>query len=277
MIYMFVGIGFSGSRGGDKPFSPALVSGLQLWLDSEYGVLDGSGNQVTTDGQKVATWQDKSGKNRHAVQGTISKQPTYRTGVNGRNGKPALEFSNASVSGLIASNVTFNPYTIFTVIVPSSTINTTMYGLVGGASSTNLIREADAGGLIRYASYHVQSSVACYRQFTLSTASISPQGGWLLFAHKSDGTPASIESVGANQGHFLFGFGKNSTRSANIGGSFNPTSVSATMGIGCDTGGLNSMTGKIAEVIVYNTMMTSSDQKLIEAYLANKYAFTLLG
>ena len=272
---MFVGIGLSGSKGGDKPFSPALVGGLQLWLDAEVGVLDASGNPVTTDGQSVATWQDRSGKNRHAVQAVTSKQPVYKTGANGRNGKPALEFSNAAVSGLIASNVTFNPVTVLTVMVPSAAQNTTMYSLAGGTASFSFLREADAGP-IRYGSYHVQSGAACYRQFTLSTASINPQNGWLLFTHKSDGTSAGVESVGSNKGHFLFGFGKNSTRSGNIGGFFTPTSFNATMGIGCDNAGLNSMTGKIAEVILYNSMLSIADQKLLEVYLADKYGFTLL-
>ena len=72
-------------------FTPATISGLQLWLDAADSstLFDATagGNLVTTDGAAVARWQDKSGNNRHATQSTTNARPLLKTSIkNGRNG-----------------------------------------------------------------------------------------------------------------------------------------------------------------------------------------------
>lgn len=62
--------------GGAAAFSPASITGLQLWLDA---------SQITglNDGDAVATWPDLSGNARDYTQGTASKRPTYKTSIRG--------------------------------------------------------------------------------------------------------------------------------------------------------------------------------------------------
>ena len=61
-------------------FAPTDISGLQLWLDaSDTSTLfdaTAGGSLVTTNGSAVARWNDKSGNNRHAIQGTVNNRPT---------------------------------------------------------------------------------------------------------------------------------------------------------------------------------------------------------
>ena len=61
-------------------FTPATISGLQLWLDAAdsstlFDAITG-GNLVTTEGAAVARWADKSGNNRHAIQSVVNNRPT---------------------------------------------------------------------------------------------------------------------------------------------------------------------------------------------------------
>lgn len=89
--------------GGAAAFSPASISGLQLWLDA---------SQITglNDGDAVATWSDLSGNANNATQGTASARPTYQTGE--INGQPVVQFDgvddylsipsiNANTSGTV--------------------------------------------------------------------------------------------------------------------------------------------------------------------------------
>jgi hypothetical protein len=61
-------------------FTPATISGLQLWLDAADSstLFDATagGSLVTTDGSAVARWADKSGNNRHATQSTSNARPS---------------------------------------------------------------------------------------------------------------------------------------------------------------------------------------------------------
>lgn len=59
-------------------FTPTLISGLQLWLDAADSstLFDATaGGSLVSVGGTVARWQDKSGNNRHAIQGTVNNRP----------------------------------------------------------------------------------------------------------------------------------------------------------------------------------------------------------
>lgn len=155
VIFMFVGIGFSGSRGGEKPFTPSSVGNLQLWLDASDGSFDASGNQIVVDGQSVQIWKDKSSNSAHAVQANIAKQPILRTGANGLNGKPVLEFTSASQMHMVTSNVSLRGLTAFMVFSSTNTSSFLwMLGKTGGqptAGGAHWYRDVDDGQGARYA------------------------------------------------------------------------------------------------------------------------------
>lgn len=53
---------------GGRPFTPAMLGGLVLWLDNTL---------VTLNGSDVSAWPDQSGAGNHFTQGTPSLQPAY--------------------------------------------------------------------------------------------------------------------------------------------------------------------------------------------------------
>ncbi len=62
---------------------------LKLWLRADSGVLDAR-QAAASDGDAVATWQDQSGTSRHVVQLAGARQP--RLAMRGIAGTPALRF-----------------------------------------------------------------------------------------------------------------------------------------------------------------------------------------
>jgi hypothetical protein len=106
--------------GGSVPV-PKRISGLQLWLDaSDASTLfdaTSGGSIVTTDGNSVARWADKSGNNKHLTQATANARPILKTGI--KNGKSILRFdgANDTMSSVLSVN---NPMTFVFVSYPVS-------------------------------------------------------------------------------------------------------------------------------------------------------------
>jgi hypothetical protein len=92
---------------------PLTISGLQLWLDaSDSSTLfdaTAGGSLVTADGSAVARWADKSGNNRHAIQGTVNNRPTKSGGALFFNGSTSFfdSINNLSLNMGRGSNGTF--------------------------------------------------------------------------------------------------------------------------------------------------------------------------
>ena len=62
-----------------RKFIPTDIAGLSVWLDAQDYA------SFALSGGSISQWNDKSGKNNHAIQGTGANQPTYAaTGINSR-------------------------------------------------------------------------------------------------------------------------------------------------------------------------------------------------
>lgn len=88
----------SRAAGGATPaWDPTDLAGLALWLDaSDISTLSqdtGGSTPVTTSGDPVGRWADKSGNSRHLTQATAGRRPTYQAA--GRDtGQPALSLDD---------------------------------------------------------------------------------------------------------------------------------------------------------------------------------------
>jgi len=78
-------------------WSPASISGLSLWLDASSGI-------TAEDGGAIASWTDRSGNGNNAVQSTAGNRPLYRA-TGGPNNKPCVEFASANSQYLTADGV----------------------------------------------------------------------------------------------------------------------------------------------------------------------------
>jgi len=84
-------------------WSPNLISGLYLWLNSDL-------KNITKDSNnKVSIWKDSSPFQNNAIQTSTSLQPTYTT----VSGHSAIYFDTTDY--FIVDNLSFDTFTIFTV------------------------------------------------------------------------------------------------------------------------------------------------------------------
>ena len=85
--------GIVSQAGADFSLTPALRDSLQVWLDAA-----DAGTIERDDAGLVATWKDKSGHDRHAVQEQAKHRPRYTP--DGFSGKSGVTFEGARATRL---------------------------------------------------------------------------------------------------------------------------------------------------------------------------------
>lgn len=247
---------------------PGNVTGsLRWWLKGNAGVYTDNGTTSATDGQAVQQWNDQSSIANHARQTDNARKPTYRTGI--INGNPVLRFSTVHfIDGLALPGIgPTESFYIFLVFKQNSWVN-------GGndANGTFIIdRPTPTPNL---ATFKMVSTNKYFYQRR-------EDGGGNL------GGPTSVTS--ANNTFFVIAdYFRNYTpreEGIHLNGALNVLNTGAPGGnitgpiirIGnhasnVNTGGLN---GDFAEMIVYNTVLSATDRRKVESYLAIKYGVTL--
>ncbi|MDB9372394.1 hypothetical protein [Nodularia sphaerocarpa] len=109
------------TRSTEKAFSSQIAVNVppsgQLWTPSALTTalwLDANDNStIQLNGSNVVEWYDKSGNNRHAIQNSAAKQPTYMSGI--FNGLSGIRSSAQEVFLSLSSPIT----TVRTVFVVS--------------------------------------------------------------------------------------------------------------------------------------------------------------
>ena len=87
-------IGIINSSPNDNgSIAPDEISNLQGWFDAQdSNTIKNDSDVNATDGQRVKTWQDKSGNNRHLTHPIDASRPEYKTTLFPTN-KPCLHFT----------------------------------------------------------------------------------------------------------------------------------------------------------------------------------------
>lgn len=222
---------------GNK-WTPKSLTNLELWYAAD---------KITglSDGAAVAQWDDLSGNNRHATQGTSGKRPTYKTNI--LNSEPVVRFSFASSTSLLvtlASTIS-QPNTVF--VVWSGYSNGTYLRALGsnsdGSGSPNL--------------HHYNNKIGFTAGNTIEYSKTLP------FSHLI----TTGVTNGANSVVYENGLSKTTGNAGAYGwGSFR---------IGAfwtETGFLN---GDIAEVIFYSAALSTADRQRVEKYLSGKYGIAV--
>ena len=123
-------------------WSPAALTGLQLWLDSADGstVLEGVAD-TAEDGDLITQWSDKSGNARHATASGTSR-PTYR--ATGQNGRGSIEFNGTSNFFSVGTTGAFNflhngTDSLVVMVFKAGTASNpdTYYGLIDNCSASS--------------------------------------------------------------------------------------------------------------------------------------------
>lgn len=199
---------------------------------------DASAITGLSDGDPVASWADESGNGQTATQADATKQPVYKTGI--VNGLPVLRFDGSNdhlVSGLVRTQ----PYTAIAVV--KATTGGNEYYL-DGASQNQGIATATGSGILIYA------------------------GGVLTGLTVNMAVPQVVSTVFNGASSLMSSGGSTVTGDAGTGNTTGTT-------IGSDGAGTNCLNGDIAEMIFYDTALSTPNRQLVEGYLGAKYGIAV--
>ena len=201
-----------------------------------------AGNITAVDGDAIGTWADASASGNDATQATAGLKPTYRENV--FNGKPALWFGNANVMDL-ATHINLTASTIFIVF--------------------NSLYKTGFGTLLLSEQYGFYAQILGRSNWGIYTStSASGDGG------TSQGSNPIIAGVAhtATSDFATYHNGQKIVHVKNASSQYGATSK-----VGYD--GSNYHYGFIAEIRVFNTVLSDVNRKLYEEYFSLKYGIGL--
>lgn len=231
--------------------SLSTASNLKLWLDGND--LDGDGtaeglSEAGLTGTAVGTWADKSGSGNNATEINAIWRPTYT--LNSQNGKANLSFDGTNdtmqLQGVPAGNRT--------VIIVSERLNS------GQAISIN--RGGGVAGSFEISGNNFSGrNDGAATPISLSLTSGSPD---IILAILS----TTQTNIWDNGTHVVINNINTFTASPTA-----PASIGARR---LHDGFVDSgMSGRISEVLIYNTVLSDADRQSIELYLAQKWGLNI--
>jgi hypothetical protein len=220
------------------PFSPRNISGLQLWLDA-----DDASNFTGS------TWNDKSGTNNHAVNGTpgTTSMPTVTTWSNGLR---AARFVKESKNSIKTTNSIPIYVTYFIVARVQDFIGATGFGLL-------MVNNYDGQRQLRTNSTSFPVSVFYFTQTggTNMVLGSFSQGQEFLFS----GTVTSDSAIGYSNG----------VQCGTSG--VNPNTIPSRHYFGSGDGDAAYVSADFGEILIYDSILTTSQRQQVEGYLAHKW------
>lgn len=233
------------ARGTDYESTPGLIPGLRSWLQADTIPL--------SDGARVGTWGDDSGRGNSGTQAALASQP--RKVDDALNGHAVVRFDGISdfftlpnfLTGLIAGEV-------FVVIKsrldpPTNADSSGFWDLGSSAGS----------------SHYPFTSGSVYDEFGTSAIKISSDPAFSLAAwHLYNARSAASAWSNHIDGVQLF-----STTDNTVGWSTSPR-------LGQSNGtSTQYFDGDIAEVLIYDNVLSADSRAKIHGYLARKYGLSV--
>jgi hypothetical protein len=248
--------------------APTDIAGLQVWLDGS----DPSNGAVPANGATMATWVDKSGNARSAVPVDSLYEAVY-TGAGTVGGIKAtlgaMYFKNTPYKIPYTS---FGPdaYTIFSVFRAERGLTT------AGISMTPVVSNSSCFVLTGTADYQlyfgmyqdkfataVGASGAWYG-LAASAPSTTVRGQWVLATMQYNATTKTTTS-------FLNGIAMTSkgpdAAAQNGGAAWTDLYIGRNNSAGADY----RLQGHVGEILIYNSVLSSTDRLRVETYLSVKY------
>jgi hypothetical protein len=231
---------------------PSTIAGMKLRLDA---------NAITglSDNQAVATWNDTSGNGLNATQSTGSFQPLYKTSI--MNGKPVVRFdgSNDRMNeglGLLGAQ------TWFVVCKQNNTSgNQTVLGLRAGGDASQLTFVNISG----YQNVTFKMDALAGSQSVGFNPAHDTSGHMFAIAYNGGGGSAtsSYPSLSYDQV-------SQTVLASGVSGLDNPGGLIGAQNLST----INFLNGDIAEIIIYNSVLSSTNYNGVQAYLYDKWFVT---
>jgi hypothetical protein len=238
--------GTSGGGGGGGITEPDGVSGLFVWHRA-------SDLALSAD-DPISTWTDESGNGRH-LTATTTARPTFKTGI--VNGQAIARFNGTSNRMAYADN-TFNSLTgaeVFVVLKlnvdpPAAEAQTGLWTLDGSSTSTH---------------YPYTDGViydGTFRGSRVTTSNpVTSLASWHAY---------NVFHSGASWGTLLNGVALHGPIAAGLTFSIRTTGLL----VGASLGAVN-FAGDMAELFIYDHVVTGGERATIHAYLNTRYGFSL--
>jgi hypothetical protein len=189
-----------------------------------------------SNGAAVASWADSSGNGQTLAQATGTAQPTYVTNVVG--GNPVVRFDGTTDFLDATITTRTQPNTWFVVFRPSSTA--AMANVISGGEEIIV----DAGGLVE-----VWGGASSVSDITATA------GSWLSLGVQINGASSAIWSDNV----------------AGTVGSLGTDPTGTALRVGNHSSLSRFFTGDIAEIILYNQVLSATDRASVFSYLHAKY------
>ncbi len=231
-----------------------IISSSALWLKADAGIT--SAGSSPGDGSIVDGWDDQSGNNINASQTIPLQMPVYYENI--INGHPVLRWDGVDdwykindIAGILSGEATF-----FTVVEPFAALDNGYY-LSTNTGGYNRIKfgHNPAGELIYDDDVTSLSSENYENKKTIIACNITPDVRVEAYINGKTSIPWTVNmvSTGADR--------------ASIGQEFD--------GAGGDSETSNHWKGDLAEILIYDRMLSENERKTIETYLAIKYGITI--
>jgi hypothetical protein len=249
-----------GVFGGAQAFSPSSIAGLSFWLDATTGLFDATsgGNPVTTDGSSVARWEDQSGNSRHITQTTVGARPILKTAI--QNGKNIIRFDGTD--DILRRSGAFvhaqGAATIFVVVSANTAVNNRRLMNEGRTANTTSLYMPiiSTNATLFQVLYRLDNNTIPLNNVSFGTAFNGT--GFKLVCALDSGTNFAgfINKVTTNNQNYTRGTVTLDTFAiggwaANVERDFFP--------------------GDVAEVVIYNTALGTTDRQSVENYLYSKW------
>lgn len=226
---------------------PVQLPGCVVWLDAA------DTYTITSSGGTVSAWKDKSGRGNSPTQATGANQPA--TGTRTISSLNVLDFNGSSTFMTMPSNDIFdNPFSLF-IVSQSDTIASqkTMIGRQQGSES---------GG------------------FNIRVAGNSTN--FTAFAVGNGSTFSTVDLTGVSTNTVIHSVTFNGAVSYQI----NNGSITTAGSVTYDNASVRAATignvasgaywdGAIAEIVIYNRVVTSTEQVFLNRYFARKWGVTI--
>jgi len=244
--------------------TPTTTPGLALWLDAS------ESSSITFNGNSVVEWRDLSGNGRHFLQNNPVNQPDSTRTQNGLrvidfDGTQSMQGNEASLN--LARNV--SELTIIVVQKTDSTLDSVNGGIIIRIS-TNWNPNNSRAGL-----FSINSNFALSGQKSFEALGRRPDITTGAGTHFPFNTSANViggvfDYNNAQVKIYENGKLKNTNSSFHTPG-LTDDSDSASIRIGISDNGSLAFDGFIAEMLIYNRLLSDSERIQIENYLINKW------
>lgn len=219
---------------------PLTISGLVAWFAADRIV-------GLSDGAAVSTWSDISGFGHDLAQATGSQQPLYKTSI--LNGHPVVRFDSTDYMKT-ATFTLAQPYTVFIVCCPSDVTTAGNHILADGNS-------IDTGMMFFNVAAPGSAALDLYAGGTVVSGQMATVGEYLVFEAIFNGA-SSIAN-------------KNGTGTTGDAGTATPSGLT----LCARADGFTPLTGDVAEVLIYNSGLSSGNRSTLRSYLGSKYGISV--